>query len=77
VAVVLPGTAAQAAGLRPGDVLLALDGEAVTSPLRLMNLVFSRPAGERIALRIRRDGAERILVFPLGERVDEASEEER
>ncbi|MCU0724364.1 MAG: trypsin-like peptidase domain-containing protein [Planctomycetes bacterium] len=75
VAVVLPQTAAETAGLRPGDVLLAMDGEPVTSTVRLLNLVSSRPAGDRVALRIRRDGAERILIFPLGERVDVAEEE--
>ena len=74
-AVVLPGTAAEVAGLRPGDILVAIDGEPVTSALRLLNLVSSRPAGDRIALRVRRDGAERILVFPLGERTDEVGEE--
>jgi serine protease Do len=70
-AVVVPGTAAEAAGLRPGDELLSLDGDGITSGLRLLNLVSSRPAGCLVALRMRRGGAERILVFPLSARTEE------
>ncbi len=68
VAVVLPGSAAERDGVRAGDVLLALDGEPVTRPTRLTNLVSSRPAGARAALRLRRDGEERVIVVTLGER---------
>lgn len=68
VAVVQPGSAAREAGVRVGDVLLTLDGVEITSAERLTNLVTSRPAGARVALRIRRGSEERILVFPLGER---------
>jgi S1-C subfamily serine protease len=65
---VAPGSAAAAAGIEPGDHVVALDGVAVATPVRLTNLVNAYPAGEKIALRVRRNGAERIVVTALGAR---------
>jgi serine protease Do len=65
---VLPGTAAARAGVRPGDRLLAVDGLPVDSEIRLTNIVSSWPAGAKVALRLARDGRERIVIATLGVR---------
>ena len=64
-AFVVPGSSADRAGIRAGDLLLALDGERIATPARLTNLVSSRPAGQRVAVRVRRGEEERILVARL------------
>lgn len=52
VAGVQPGTPAAAAGLQEGDVILALDGEAVTGPEALSAAVASREPGDEVQLQV-------------------------
>lgn len=61
VAAVRPGGPAERAGLRVGDVLLAVDGEPVASRAELAALVASRGVGEVLRLRVSRDGVEREI----------------
>ena len=62
---VLPDSAAAIAGIRADDILVAIDGERLTGQARLINIVSSRPAGDPIAVRLIREGAERIVIVTL------------
>ena len=53
---VYPGSPAQAAGLEPGDVVLALDGRKVREAKTLINLIGLKPVGTRVRLTIARGG---------------------
>ncbi|WP_337184382.1 RIP metalloprotease RseP [Shinella sp.] len=57
VAEVRPGSAAEAAGVRPGDLLVALDGEPVATFDDVRRYVSVRPE-LRIVVTVRRDGAD-------------------
>ncbi len=57
VAEVRPGSAAEAAGVRPGDLLVALDGEPVATFDDVRRSVSVRPE-LRIVVTVRRDGAD-------------------
>jgi S1-C subfamily serine protease len=49
---------AEAAGLRPGDVLTHLNGERMYTRQQAMNLVASAQPGSRMKIRVtRRDGS--------------------
>jgi regulator of sigma E protease len=50
------GSPAQAAGLQPGEVILAADGRTFTAPSDLTAYVRGQ-AGHKVHLRVRRDGA--------------------
>jgi putative serine protease PepD len=63
---VLPGSGAEAAGIRPGDVIVAVDGEAVTSNERLGELIAEREPGDAIEVRIEREGEEQTLTAEVG-----------
>lgn len=63
---VAPGGPAAAAGLAPGDVILAVDDELVTSGEDLRNLLGSSGPGAVVTLRITRDGRTRDVVATLG-----------
>jgi regulator of sigma E protease len=52
---VLPGSAAQASGLRPGDRILSVDGKPVSTWPELVGEVVAHP-GRPMALVVRRDG---------------------
>ena len=60
------GPAAKA-GLQPGDVVTAVDGQAVKSPRELARLIGDLRPNGHVALTLRRDGAERVVQVTLGE----------
>ena len=54
---VTSGSGAASAGLRPGDVILKVEGQEVTSPKQLIGYVRRYKAGDTINLTIARDGS--------------------
>ncbi|HVM19301.1 MAG TPA: trypsin-like peptidase domain-containing protein, partial [Egibacteraceae bacterium] len=63
---VAPGSAAADAGLQRGDIITALDGEAVTSMGDLAGLISSRSPGDEVTVTIMRSGEEQALDVTLG-----------
>ncbi len=57
LAVVRSGGPADKAGLKPGDVIVALDGKPISGFKEFKSYVNARP-GQEILLQVRRDGAE-------------------
>jgi regulator of sigma E protease len=58
----LPDKPAARAGIRAGDKIVAIDGEAVRSPAEVAAKTNARP-GAAVTFRIVRDGAERDVTF--------------
>ena len=50
---VVPNTPAEEAGIRKGDVIVQIDGEAVTEPEQLQNLVENSQIGQILQLKVR------------------------
>jgi uncharacterized protein YndB with AHSA1/START domain len=65
---VLQGGAAQEAGLRPGDVVIAFDGEAVRSAEGLVRCIHARKPGDSVQVLAIRDGQENARTVVLGRR---------
>ncbi len=63
---VAPGGPADRAGVRPGDVITAVDGEPVHSGQQLIVRIRSHRPGDRLTLTIRRDNRERPVRLTLG-----------
>ena len=61
------GSAADRAGLKRGDVILALNGNVVSDPNSFRNDIAGTPPGRTVTLRIWRDGSEQELRATLGE----------
>lgn len=56
VADVVRGSPAAQAGIRPGDIILAIDGQPIYNTLGLIRIVASEPPGRNVRLRIYRQG---------------------
>jgi Do/DeqQ family serine protease len=75
VAQVQPGSAADRAGLRKGDVITSFNGVEMTDPNVFRNLVASTAPGTDVTLTIIRDGREQQIPAKLGELVPTADRE--
>jgi len=64
----VPDGPARDAGLRPGDVILRFDGAELKDASDLTRRVGRAPAGSKVTLTLRRDGAEKTLDVTLGQR---------
>ncbi|MDP2660756.1 MAG: PDZ domain-containing protein [Dehalococcoidia bacterium] len=65
---VAPGGPAAMAGLKTGDIILALDGQAVGKENPFLKLLFSRRSGDRVTLSIERGQEHLTLYVLLGKR---------
>lgn len=68
VAAVTPGGPADEAGLRPGDIIFAMEGEEVNDPRVLQNRVAGIEPGTTVNLQVQRDGELRIAEVRVAER---------
>lgn len=64
---VTPGSAAEIAGVRPGDFLLEFNDQRVETPQEVMNLVQQHRPGDPVQLRIWRNNEEQQLRASLQE----------
>ncbi len=66
VADVMKGSPAYRAGLKPGDVITAFQGNRVDNPSMLRNEVSLTPPGTRVTLSIIRNGAKQDISVKIG-----------
>jgi len=62
---VLPGSPAQKAGLKGGDVIIEFDGKRINSPEELVVSVRSKNVGDRVTLVFMRDGVKKSVTLNL------------
>jgi len=68
IAGVQRGSPAASAGIKPGDVLFAIDGQLVDSPQELRDLIAAQKPGEQMIFRLRRNQEEVELRVAIGKR---------
>jgi hypothetical protein len=62
---IIPGTAADDAGLKRNDVVLAVNGQAVNSSKELVKIIQDKKPGDEITIRLERKGMEQTLTVKL------------
>ena len=72
VQIVSEDSPAQSAGMRPGDIIIGVNGQEVSSEQTVSFLVANINPGETIPVRVLRDGREVSLNVTLGKRPSEA-----
>lgn len=68
IAGVLRGGPADRAGVKPGDILLSINGRQVADPTAMLNIVAGLTPGETATMHLRRDRKEIELRFTPGKR---------
>ncbi|NMG48853.1 Do family serine endopeptidase [Azoarcus communis] len=68
IAGVLRGSPAERGGIRPGDILLDVDGRSVQDPKGMLEMVAALPPGKTASFRVRRSGEEIELKVAVGRR---------
>ncbi|HEU4968028.1 DegQ family serine endoprotease [Sphingomonas sp.] len=71
IAHVEPGQAAERAGIRQGDVIMAVNGQEVTPDTTLSYLVANAEIGARVPIELIRNGKRMTVTATLGERPPE------
>ena len=66
--VIYPGSPAEKAGLKEEDIILEFNGEKITSENSLSKIIMKYSPGDKITLKILRDGKEKIFEVNLSER---------
>jgi S1-C subfamily serine protease len=68
IAVVLRGGPADKAGVRPGDVVLEIQGKPVADPTAMLNLVAALEPGAPARLKLKRQGQDVETTINIGRR---------
>ena len=64
---VLEGSPADLAGLKPGDIIMEINGIEIQGKTTLISIIQKYKPGDRIGLRVYRDGKIIILIATLDE----------
>ncbi|HXU42608.1 MAG TPA: Do family serine endopeptidase [Burkholderiales bacterium] len=68
IAGVLRGGPADKAGVKPGDVLIEVEGRPVADPTSMLNLIAALPPGKPATVRVKRGGSEVDATITVGRR---------
>ena len=65
---IFPGSAAEKVGLKEGDIILEFNGEKITIENTLAKIIRKYNPGDKVVLKILREGKEKIIEVTLGGR---------
>jgi len=65
-----PGSAAEQAGIKPNDVIVAFNQEQIDSSQELIELANNAPPGRSVAVLVIRKETPRFLALPIPEAED-------
>lgn len=68
IAGVLKNGPADEAGIKPGDILVAINGETVANSSEMLNIIAGLPPGDAAMLTIMRNGTEQTIRVLIGKR---------
>jgi len=76
IAGVLRGSPADSGGIKPGDILLAVDGKSVKDPQVMLDLIASQKPGDAVSFKLRREKALVDAKVKIGKRPPQPREKE-
>ncbi|MEZ6110106.1 MAG: PDZ domain-containing protein [Pirellulaceae bacterium] len=73
---VKPGSPAEQAGLKPGDIVTSIDGRLISTLDEMATRLSGQPAGKKLEFEILREGDRRRVPVTLGNRIEQAAPDE-
>jgi len=70
---VFEGDPADKAGIKTGDVIIAIDGQSISSTNELLRVVAALPVGKKVEVKVLRNGEEKSLPLVIAERKESQS----
>jgi Do/DeqQ family serine protease len=70
---IVPDSPADKAGLKPEDIILEADGREVTTFDQLRNQIGMRRVGDKVELKVLRDGKPRAVTVTIGKNTEQAA----
>ena len=67
-------SAAAAAGLQPGDVVVSVDGEEISNARDLSSAIFRHAGGDRLQMEVQRDGAPLSITVAVMDRREQSDQ---
>jgi S1-C subfamily serine protease len=74
VGTVNPSSAASAAGIRTGDLIVGFDGKAIRGPSELSLAVLKKQPGDSVKVELKRGNSTRTVTVKLGRRPNQAAQ---
>ena len=68
---IVPESPAQIGGILPGDILQKVDGEDIDDPTKIASIVRTRKVGDKLHVRLLRNGQIKVLTLKVGTLPDE------
>lgn len=68
---VFEGDPADKAGIKTGDIIIEVKGKVIQNSHELLRIVAALTVGEKISVKVWRDGKEKVFEITVGERKDE------
>ena len=68
---VVPESPAELSGLLAGDIMQKVDGETIVDPKKIADIVRNKKVGEKLHLRILRNGQAKVITIDIGNLPDE------
>ena len=65
---VVRNSPADQAGIKPGDILVSIDGKAINNWSSMLETVANLPPGKIVPIKMMRNGAETVVQVKIGKR---------
>ncbi len=73
---IVPESPAQKSGIIPGDIIQKVEGEEIDDPTKIAAIVRNRKVGDKLHLRLLRDGQVKVIQITIGSLPDGETENE-
>lgn len=68
---IVPESPAQLSGIQPGDIIQKVEGQEINDPTKIAEIVRNKKVGEKLHIRLLRDGQAKVISIKVGSLPDD------